>query len=106
MPDQIVEEVRKVLREPLKAMPGIIRSGLFKPGASAAYRLGWTGLAIKLLKDFATPEVSVILRDAIPELEKIRNEHPALGRHFSTAISTGYFCAYQPEPDHAICWQL
>jgi hypothetical protein len=42
MPDQIVEEVRKVLREPLKAMPGIIRSGLFKPGASASYRLGWT----------------------------------------------------------------
>ena len=75
MPDQIDEEVRKVLREPLKAMPGIIRSGLFKPGASASYRLGWTGLAIKLLNGFAIPEVSVILREAIPELEKIRNEH-------------------------------
>ena len=74
MPDEIDEEIRKVLREPLKAIPGIIRSGLFKPGASAAYRLGWTGLAIKLLNEFATPEVSVILREAIPELEKIRNE--------------------------------
>jgi hypothetical protein len=59
MPDQIDEEVRKVLREPLKAMPGIIRSGLFKPGASASYRLGWTGIAIKLLNEFAIPEVSV-----------------------------------------------
>jgi hypothetical protein len=75
MPDEIDEEIRKVLREPLNAMPGIIRSGLFKPGASASYRLGWTGLAIKLLNEFATPEVSVILREAIPELEKIRNEH-------------------------------
>jgi len=75
MPDEIDEEIRKVLREPLKAMPGIIRSGLFKPGASASYRLGWTGLAIKLLNEFATPEVLVILRDAIPELEKISNEH-------------------------------
>jgi hypothetical protein len=74
MPDEIDEEVRKVLREPLKAMPGIIRSGLFKPGASAVYRLAWTGLAIKLLNEFAMPEVSVILRDAIPELEKIRDE--------------------------------
>jgi len=75
MPDEIDEEIRKVLREPLKAMPGIIRSGFFKPGASAAYRLVWTGLAIKLLNEFAIPEVSVILREAIPELEKIRNEH-------------------------------
>jgi hypothetical protein len=75
MPDEIDEEIRKVLREPLKAMPGIIRSGLFKPGASASYRLGWTGLAIKLLNEFANPEVSIILREAIPELEKIRDEH-------------------------------
>ena len=75
MPDEIDEEIRKVLREPLKAMPGIIRCGLFKPGASASYRLGWTGLAIKLLNEFATPEVSIILREAIPDLEKIRDEH-------------------------------
>jgi len=39
-------------------------------------------------------------------VEKIRRQHPALGRHFATAISTGYFCAYQPEPDHPISWQL
>ena len=39
-------------------------------------------------------------------VEKIRHEHPALGRHFAAAISTGYFCAYQPEPDHPISWQL
>jgi hypothetical protein len=39
-------------------------------------------------------------------VEKIRHEHPALGRHFATAICTGYFCAYQPDPDHPISWQL
>ncbi len=39
-------------------------------------------------------------------LEKIRGGHPALGRHFAAAISTGYFCAYQPDPDRPISWQL
>jgi non-specific serine/threonine protein kinase len=39
-------------------------------------------------------------------VEKIRLEHPALGRHFAGAISTGYFCAYQPDSDHPIFWQL
>jgi hypothetical protein len=39
-------------------------------------------------------------------VEKIRHQHPGLGRHLATAISTGYFCAYQPEPEHPISWQL
>jgi tetratricopeptide (TPR) repeat protein len=39
-------------------------------------------------------------------LEKIRHEHPALGRHFAAAVSTGYFCAYQPDPDHLVFWQF
>ena len=39
-------------------------------------------------------------------VEKIRHEHPALGRHFGTAISTGNFCVYQPDPDHPVSWQL
>jgi len=39
-------------------------------------------------------------------VERIRGQHPALGRHFASAISTGYFCAYQPEPDRPISWQL
>ena len=39
-------------------------------------------------------------------VEKIRGQHPALGRHFAGAISTGYFCVYQPEPEHPISWQL
>ncbi len=39
-------------------------------------------------------------------VDKIRREHLALGRHFSSAITTGYFCAYEPDPDHPISWQL
>ena len=39
-------------------------------------------------------------------LTKISEEHPALGRYLASSISTGYFCAYQPDPDHAISWQL
>jgi hypothetical protein len=39
-------------------------------------------------------------------VEKIRHEHPALGRHLATAITTGYFCVYQPTPDQPVSWQL
>jgi hypothetical protein len=39
-------------------------------------------------------------------IEKVRNEHPTLGHHFAVAISTGYFCVYQPDPGHPISWQL
>jgi hypothetical protein len=39
-------------------------------------------------------------------LDKIHDEDPALGRHFATSIKTGYFCAYLPDPDHKIAWQM
>ena len=39
-------------------------------------------------------------------VEKIRVANPTLGRHLATTISTGHFCAYQPESDHPISWQL
>lgn len=39
-------------------------------------------------------------------LKKIRHEHPPLGRHLGAAIITGYFSAYQPDPDRPISWQL
>jgi tetratricopeptide (TPR) repeat protein len=39
-------------------------------------------------------------------LDKIRRRDPALGRHFATSISTGYFCAYEPDPDATFSWQL
>ena len=39
-------------------------------------------------------------------LDKIHDEDPALGRHFSASIKTGYFCAYLPDPDHKITWQI
>jgi hypothetical protein len=39
-------------------------------------------------------------------LEKIRTESSPLGRHFEKSIKTGYFCAYLPDPDHKITWQM
>ena len=38
-------------------------------------------------------------------VEKIRREHPALGRHLANTIRTGYFCAYQADPAQ-LSWQL
>jgi tetratricopeptide (TPR) repeat protein len=39
-------------------------------------------------------------------LDKIRCEHPALGRHFAAVLTTGNFCAYQPDPDRPTSWQF
>ena len=39
-------------------------------------------------------------------LEKIRHEDVTLGRYFSTSIKTGYYCAYLPDPERTISWQL
>ena len=39
-------------------------------------------------------------------LERIRGEDPELGRHFATSIRTGYYCAYLPDRDRKVSWQL
>jgi predicted ATPase len=39
-------------------------------------------------------------------LDKIHDQDPSLSRHFTTSIKTGYFCAYVPDPDHKIFWQM
>jgi hypothetical protein len=48
----------------------------------------------------------VVTKNIRAGLEKIRSEDPALGRHFAASIRTGYYCAYLPDPDHKIPWQL
>ena len=37
---------------------------------------------------------------------RLREQSPALGRHFEVAIKTGVSCRYQPEPDSPFRWQL
>lgn len=39
-------------------------------------------------------------------LAKIRKEDASLGRYFATSIKTGYYCAYLPDPESKIFWQL
>jgi hypothetical protein len=37
-------------------------------------------------------------------VEKIRGSDPALARHLSTSIKTGYFCSYTPDPVQPVSW--
>ena len=39
-------------------------------------------------------------------LEKIRGEDAVLAHHFAASIKTGYYCAYLPDPERKISWQL
>jgi hypothetical protein len=86
MSDSIDEECLKFLRGSLQAMPVVIRCSLLKPKASASDRLKWTGLAFRLvhgpLGRTATDldrtnarEAADILKEVVPQLEKIRNGH-------------------------------
>jgi tetratricopeptide (TPR) repeat protein len=83
--------------------------------------------AIRREQDFLTEELSATVgiggrdrkaaahvervRDVVTKnihggLRKIRNEDATLGRHFAASIKTGYYCAYLPDPERRISWQL
>jgi hypothetical protein len=49
---------------------------------------------------------SMVSKNIRAGLEKIRGEDAALGRYFATSIKTGYYCAYLPDPERKIVWQL
>jgi hypothetical protein len=86
MSDSINEECFKSIRGSLEAMPVVIRCSLLKPKASASDRLKWTELAFRLVRgpvgrtttdlDLSNArEAAEILREAVPQLEQIRNGH-------------------------------
>jgi hypothetical protein len=37
-------------------------------------------------------------------VKAIHTHHPALGYHLSTAVKTGAYCVYLPDPDRPIVW--
>jgi len=49
---------------------------------------------------------SMVRKNIRAGLDRIRSEDPALGRYFATSIKTGYYCAYLPDPERKIPWQL
>jgi hypothetical protein len=49
---------------------------------------------------------SMVRKNIRAGLEKIRNEDAVLGRYFAASIKTGYYCAYLPDPERKIPWQL
>jgi hypothetical protein len=86
MSDPIADQVQKILLESFDQMPEIIRSALLKPKMSTTSRLKWTGMAIRLLYDPVgramndidrknKREATNILREVVPELQKIRERN-------------------------------
>jgi TolB-like protein len=63
--------------------------------------LGGRGRKMDDPAERARSSVTWRIRSAI---KKIRAAHPALGKHLSHSIKTGYFCTYAPETP--ISWQL
>jgi hypothetical protein len=65
--------------------------------------LGGRARAVSASADRARGLVGKNIRSTV---EKIRHQDPGLARYFAVTISTGNFCAYQPDHDHPISWQL
>jgi non-specific serine/threonine protein kinase len=64
------------------------------------------GLRRRASSDNAERARGMVSKRIRATLDKIHDEDPALSRHFTTSIKTGYFCAYLPDPDHKIFWQM
>lgn len=47
---------------------------------------------------------SAVTKRVKEAIEKIREMIPPLGRHLATHVKTGYFCSYNPDPDHPMVW--
>jgi DNA-binding response OmpR family regulator len=55
----------------------------------------------------STERARLIVTKAIrASLHKLRDNHPALGHHLATSITTGTFCTYTPDPTAPLSWQL
>ena len=39
-------------------------------------------------------------------MKKIAAGSPALGQHFTAAVRTGYFCAYEADPRVRVDWRF
>jgi non-specific serine/threonine protein kinase len=70
---------------------------------AAAVGLGGSDRAMGSDAERARSTVTKGIKSAIA---KIGAAHPSAGRYLARTIRTGYFCAYQPDPDERISWQF
>ena len=68
---------------------------------TAAYGLGGRPRSVGDPAERVRKAVTNQIRRA---LDLIRAAHPYLGRHLTTALRTGFVCAYRPE--HPVAWRL
>ena len=47
-----------------------------------------------------------VTRAILTAIRKIETHSARLGRHLVTAVRTGAFCAYEPDPGHRLRWKL
>ena len=64
------------------------------------------GLRRRASSDNAERARGMVSKRIRATLDKIHDQDSSLSRHFTASIKTGYFCAYLPDPDHKIVWQM
>jgi hypothetical protein len=68
---------------------------------SRAVGLGGRNRRASSTAERARINVTRTIRAAI---DRVREQHPELGAHLDSAVRTGIYCAYQPDPAAAVAW--
>ena len=89
---------------PFSLIGGLISQSGNNSAGSAAQGAGAT--AYGQANNAAERARSAVSKRIHAEVKRIRRAHPALGRHLGATITTGYFCAYQPQRDVVVKWEL
>ena len=70
-----------------------------------ASAVGFGGRDRKISSD-AERARSAVTKCIKKAIQSIGEAIPALGYHFAVSIKTGYFCSYNPHPDHPVPWKF
>ena len=70
---------------------------------AAAVGLGGRDRRSSSQAERARSAVTKRIKEAITRIAEVI---PPLGRHLAARIKTGYFCSYNPHPDHPVAWKF
>jgi hypothetical protein len=85
----------------LMLLAGILDAVPYLAGPLSVVDTSAAQFAVALAAERARLAVTKRIKAA---LTKIRAANPALARHLSGAITTGYFCSYTPKADPPTSW--
>jgi non-specific serine/threonine protein kinase len=102
---ELREDLEEVERFNDEGRAAKVRAELDELESHLAGALGLGGRSRRASTDAERARVAVT-KGIKAAIQQIRAKDPELGRHLSTALSTGYFCSYHLDGDNPVTWQF